>query len=125
MEGSILSHFQLDMGLSRQPSDANSNLDASPGHSRASSTGNERDSQHDFLGQESSSDSDPEEFPFTPAQRRAHTLSDEDQVPERELKRRKEFTEKTCTDLGLASDALAEFSQAHCLSHPVVTGLLT
>lgn len=125
MEGSILSRFQLDMGLSRQPSDADSNLDASPGHSRASSTGNERDSQHDFLGRESSSNSDPEEFPFMPAQHRAHTLSDEDQVSERELKRHKEFAEKTCTDLGLAPNALAEFSQAHCLSHPVVTGLLT
>ena len=86
MEGSILSRFQLDMGLSRQPSDADSNLDASPGHSQASSTGNERDSQHDFLGRESSSNSDPEEFPFTPAQCCAHTLSDEDQVPKHELK---------------------------------------
>ena len=60
-----------------------------------------------------------------PAQHHAHTLSDEDQVPKRELRRHKEFAEKMCTDLGLAPDVLAEFSQACCLSHPVVTGLLT
>lgn len=123
MEGSILSRFQLDMGLSRQSSfsDSNPDSDTSPGQSWASS--NETDTQHDFppAGREPSSESDLEDFPFTPAQRRARSLSDEDQVPERELKRRKEFAEKTCTELGLAPDALAGFSQVHCLSHLVVT----
>lgn len=114
MEGSILSRFQLDMGLSRQSGDSDSELDAGSGRSWASS--DER-VQHGFPERAPSTDSELEDtFPFTPAQRRARTLSDEDQVPERELKRRREFAEKACTQLGLAPDALAEFSQVRSLS---------
>jgi len=50
------------------------------------------------------------------AQRHVRTLSDEDQVPKHELKRRREFTEKACMQLGLTPDMLAEFSQVRCLS---------
>lgn len=118
MEGSILSHFQLDMGLSRQSSASNSDPNTSSGQSWASS--NERATRQ-FPEQAPSSDHELEdEFPFALAQRRAHSLSDEDQVPERELKRRKEFAEKTCTELGFAPDALAEFSQVRLLSPSIV-----
>lgn len=107
MNGNILSRFQLDMGLS---SDSESDSDASPGQSWAGS--NEGVTQHRFPERASNSNEEPEEeCPFAPAQRRARSLSDEDRVPERELKRRKEFAEKMCSGMGLASDALAEFSQ--------------
>ena len=104
MEDSILSHFQLDMGLSSDSSD----LDSSSGQSWRGS--NESTAQREFPDR--ASDSEDLEFPYTPAQRCARTLSDKNEVPERELKRRKEFAAKTCTGLGLGSDVLAEFSQA-------------
>ncbi|KAI9566494.1 hypothetical protein HD554DRAFT_2174414 [Boletus coccyginus] len=92
MEGSILSRFQLDMGLSRQSGDSDSELDAGSGRSWASS--DER-VQHGFPERAPSTDSELEDtFPFTPAQLSCA-----------------EFAEKACTQLGLAPDALAEFSQ--------------
>ena len=96
MEGNILSRFQLDIGL---PNESDSDLDTS-------------NNEDELSGQASSTEHGvQDDFPYTSAQRRQRSLSDESQVPERELKRRKEFAEKTCTELGLAPDALSEFSQ--------------
>ena len=103
MEGSILSHFQLDMGLYSDSSDPDSSSGQSWGGSNKSTA------QCEFPDR--ASDSEDLEFPYMPPQCCAHMLSDEDEVSKCELKQCKEFTAKTCTGLGLGFDVLAEFSQ--------------
>ena len=71
MEGNILSHFQLDVGL---PNESDSDLD----------TSNDED---ELSGQASSTEHGvQDDFPYMSAQRRQRSLSDESQVPEHELK---------------------------------------
>ncbi|KAG6369831.1 hypothetical protein JVT61DRAFT_13478 [Boletus reticuloceps] len=100
------------MGLSRESSgsDISSFTNPTGGQNWTSSNGLGA-TQHDFPERAPSTNGDLDDFPFAPAQCHARTLLDKDQVPERELKRCKEFAEKTCTGLGLAADSLAQFSQ--------------
>ena len=105
MEGSILSCFWLNMGLSNKSDDSSANK----------STDEFDDVEHLFQEQATCSEQDFDENPYTPAQHHPHVLSDKDVVSGHELKQCREFAEKTCTEMGLSPQVLSDFSQVHFL----------